>query len=151
MMIWRNVVVLAVLATACTPATAACVARPPADLGAGPVTWLGACPGGRADGPGVLRAARAGGVLLFYGRMAAGKPETGVMTTAAGDYIPAWRFDAAGKPIDDPSGSRQSSVATFDAAAAGARAAGSRFAAAGNTGSARFYARAAKELETQLD
>lgn len=149
-----RLVVAALIAATCaySPAAAAvCAAAAPADLGPGTATWLGACPKGRADGLGVLRARRQTGTQFFYGRMKAGRPATGVVTTAKGDLIPAWRFDRALKPVDDASGDRSSSVATFDTAAAGARAASARLRVAGNRASARFYAQKARDLELQLD
>jgi len=100
---------------------------------------------------GTLRVAGKGGPRLFFGRMAAGRPISGVMPTPAGDWIPAWRFDTALRPRDDPSGSRQTSVDTFRIAAAGAAEAARRFRAAGNAGSAAFYDRQRAALEAALD
>lgn len=132
-------------------AAAACTAAAPVDLGSAQAKWLGACPGGRAEGLGVLRANAAAGPRLFFGRMKAGRPETGVVATASGDFIPAWRYDRALYRVEDPSGDRGSSVATFDVAAAAARVAAKRLRAAGNKASAAYYATRARDLERALE
>lgn len=143
----------AALALAAVPATAApaCRAAVPAAIGAGPATWIGPCPRGRAEGDGVLRAPRDGTTRLFFGRMRAGRPQSGVMTSARGDYLPAWRFTPDLAALDDPSGDRAASVRTFDTAADGARAASARLRRTGNRASAAFYAARARELATALD
>ena len=83
--------------------------------------------------------------------MLAGRPFSGVMTTPDGDWRPAWRFDAALKPLDDPNGDRQSSIDTVRLAEDGAREASRRFRARGNAASVRYYDEQAGRLADALD
>ena len=140
------------LAACAAPAASSCRAVPPAAIAAGTATWIGPCDKGAANGVGTLRVAHGNGApALFFGRMVAGRPFSGVMTASDGDWRPAWRFDAAMKPRDDPDGSRQSSVHTFRLAEAGAREASRRFRAGGNAASAKFYDEQARRLAEALD
>ena len=83
--------------------------------------------------------------------MVKGRPFSGVMPTEEGAWRPAWRFDSLLTPRDDPSGDRQSSLDTFDVAAAGAAEASRRYRAVGNIASARFYADESRRLAEALD
>lgn len=148
----RLLLALAILGgTAVDAKAAGCHATVPADLGPGVVAWIGPCSAGQASGVGVLKAPRKDGTRFFFGRMSAGVPQNGVVQTATGDYIPIRRFDDTMHRIDDQSGDRASSVATFNIAASGAHVASTHFSAAGNRVSATFYARRAKALAEQLD
>lgn len=143
---------VALLVACASPAAPACRAVPPAAMAAGTATWIGACDKGAASGVGTLRVTRGSGApALFFGKMVAGRPFSGVMTASNGDWRPAWRFDAALKARDNPDGSRQSSIDTFRMAESGAREASRRFRAQGNTASANFYERQARRLAEALD
>jgi hypothetical protein len=150
----RNLAVIgaAALLACAAPAAPSCRAVAPAPIAGGAATWIGPCANGRAEGVGTLRVARSTGTPgLFYGRMTRGRPFSGVMATPEGDWRPAWRFDAALRPRDDPSGERQSSIATFRLAEAGAAEASRRYRAAGNAASARFHADQGRRLAEALD
>ncbi len=114
-----------------------------ADGGAGPqnATWLGACPGGLAEGSGVLRLNTGGrAVRMFAGLMHEGLPVRGLTDRGAdstGDYGPAWSFDGA-RPL--PATTPEQFADGFKTASEGAAAASARFAEQGNAASARFYA-----------
>ncbi len=111
-----------------------------AGTGAG-ATWLGACPGGLAEGSGVLRLNTGGrAVRMFAGLMHEGRPVRGLIDRGAdstGDYGPAWSFDGA-RPL--PATTPEQVADGFKTASEGAAAASARFAEQGNAASAKFYA-----------
>lgn len=116
-----------------------------------PVRWHGPCPDGVAQGRGVLRAAAPAGaprqpVLLYFGTMAQGRLALGAVDLPEG-YV-AGRFEG-GRAVQD--GDRNTLIAAFREASAAAQAAADGYRAAGNLGSARWYAAKAKELASQLD
>jgi hypothetical protein len=108
-------------------------------MGTGATAWLGDCPDRLATRLGVLRVTQPGHKpQLFAGRMQAGQPVRGLIDLgddATGDYGPAWRFEGA-HPVD-PADPAQLGTG-FKEASAGAAAAATRFAHAGNAASARF-------------
>ena len=104
-------------------------------------TWLGACPGGLAEGSGVLRLNTGGrAVRMFAGLMHEGRPVRGLIDHGAdstGDYGPAWSFDGA-RAL--PATTQEQVADGFKTASEGAAAASARFAEQGNAASAKFYA-----------
>ena len=118
---------------------AACRFTPPPGIEAGVRAWLGGCPAGAAEGPGVLRTLPADRPpVLYFGSMSAGRPGPGVVERG-GDCYPL-----AG-------GDREANVRAFRAAAGGARAAARRLRAQGNLASARYYDAEAERLDRTLD
>jgi hypothetical protein len=114
--------------------------------------WIGPCVKGLGHGLGVLRVARRNRIpLLFFGQMVRGRPFSDVLSTDTGDWHPAWRLDANLNPRPDPDGDRRYSAQVFNLAAAAAREASRRYQVAGNTASAKFYARQSEKLADALD
>lgn len=120
----------------------------PQSLTAGPIYWTGACPAGKASGPGMLLR-RTGGKPghAFYGEMRAGVPVIGVIEADGGFFV--------GRFIDGDLGPRntegQETIDAFRAGARGARAVSARYAAQKNAASAQHYAAVAKKLEAQIE
>jgi hypothetical protein len=114
--------------------------------------WEGACPEGRAAGPGVLRGLE--GTALrqgFYGRMRVGAPETGVFESAEGFQAGRVVDGAVVEPEGDDIARRNALIRAFDIARDAAQAAAKRFRDAGNAGSAAYYEDLARRLEQQMN
>ncbi|MCW7540753.1 hypothetical protein OOT46_23315 [Aquabacterium sp. A7-Y] len=162
---------IALLLLACGLATSACAeADPPAGPASAPapavlqgpkhcqfvvpqgwsgytVRWEGACAKGRASGSGVLRALEKQQVKeVFYGRLAEGAPQIGVIEKPEGLVAGEFKQGAA-VPTDDPG----VTVKAFREAEAAALQAASRFKASGNEASGRFYREKAEMLRSQMD
>lgn len=125
----------------------------PRSLPAGPTYWIGACPGGKADGLGVLRrrdGADAGEV--FYGELKDGVPVIGVIDTARGNQggLIAGRWKD-GDLATNEDNAWQDNADAFTAASRAAQAASAVFKAQKNEASARYYAQQAKMLDEQMD
>ncbi|CVI57388.1 hypothetical protein CFBP4996_25155 [Agrobacterium leguminum] len=120
----------------------------PVSLTAGPTYWIGACPGNRASGLGMLRRRdgdKAG--PAFYGRMQAGVPVIGVIDDE-GYRVGAFdNGDIGGDAQQEP----QVRLDAFRLAAEAARVVAGRYARDGNAASARHYEAVAKQLEDQVE
>lgn len=130
-----------------------CQFRAPRSLPSGPTYWIGACPGGKADGLGVLRrrdGADAGEV--FYGELKDGVPAIGVIDTARGNQggLIAGRWKDGDLTTGEDS-VWQDNTDAFTAASKAAQAASAVFKAQNNEASARYYAQQAKMLDEQMD
>lgn len=141
--------VLTIGSVAPISAQGSCRFARPADLPAGPVTWLGPCRNGSADGPGVLRVADGAEPRFYFGAMRAGRPMRGVVTNDTNDPVIAWRF-AGGLQAVEPA-TRAQTLAIYQAAADGAQATSRMFQRRGNRTSAAYYARWSRDLRTALD
>ncbi|WP_372623355.1 hypothetical protein [Falsiroseomonas sp.] len=119
----------------------------PADWQGHAGQWIGACPGMRADGRGVLRILQGGQLAaLFLGEMSQGRPALGVIEVAGG-YM-AGRF-AEGRLLDTDD--RNQIIEAFRTASVAAREASEQFRRNGNEASARHYAALAERLAGQMD
>ena len=139
-------VLLAAL-VACSTSEGACGFSVPADWVQADSRWDGSCAAGLADGLGVLKEYSGGKVArFFFGRVHGGNIELGVIDQA--DGFVAGKFDH-GQLV--PSDDRQAYIDAFREAEQAAKQAASRFKAAGNEASFRFYENKAKELAGQMD
>ena len=111
-----------------------------------PWRWLGECPGGRAEGLGVLRMGDGQeGTTLFFGRMHAGRPVAGYLDK--GTIILAYAFTPAGVAIEpDSSYNMDQRHSVFVLGSRAAMATSRWFAARGNHASARWYREQAREI-----
>lgn len=121
----------------------------PASLKGASTYWIGACPGGKAAGLGMLRnrdGAKAGNA--FYGEMREGVPVMGAIDFDGSGY-------RVGRFVEGDLGSREGSWQErhngFEAALRAARAVSAHYAENKNPASARYYAKIAKQIDTQLD
>ncbi len=121
----------------------------PADFGTGAMRWIGACPHGSADGPGVLRVKRDKyHITLFAGTMHEGHPVAGYLDTGSEATAgPSLRFNGANGL---PTASREEAGRACAIAASGARVASDRLRSAGNLPSAGFYDDWAHALQSCL-
>lgn len=145
----RSILVALGLLCASLPSVAEkdCRVVAPPQWSARTLSWDGSCRGGRAHGPGVLRAyLRGEETIVFYGRIEQGELAFGVIEGS--DGYQAGRF-VRGSAL--PNQSRQAIINAFDQASAAAKAYAQRLRAAGNAPSAAFYARKAAELAQQMD
>ncbi|WP_414449042.1 hypothetical protein AB4851_07215 [Burkholderia sp. 22PA0099] len=126
---------------------AACRAATPADFDAGPSRWQGPCPGGVADGLGVMRIGTAEPYQFFLGEMKAGLPVRGLLKLSGG-WMTASHFDKALKAQSEPEGRDMYPI--FQLGGHAAHATAKRFKAAGNARSAAYYERLAKTVENGL-
>ncbi|WP_206127224.1 hypothetical protein [Burkholderia sp. Ac-20379] len=118
-----------------------CRAAKPADFDAGSSRWQGPCPGGLADGLGVMRIGAAEPYLFFLGEMKAGRPVRGLLKMSGG-WMTATRFDSSLKAQSDSDG--RDTDAIFQLGEHAAHATAKRFKDAGNARSAAYYERLAK-------
>lgn len=126
----------------------ACSVSIPAGWPSEDLRWSGPCPGGVAEGRGVVRAYADGRVVrIFYGRLRAGRLDLGAVELEGG--YAAGRFDDQGRAISD--GDRDTLILAFDEASAAARGMAQRMRSQGNETSARFYADRARRLAQQMD
>lgn len=130
---------------AATADEAACRAASPAEFSGQAARWLGPCPGGAADGAGVMRVGAAEPYQFFLGDMKAGRPVRGLMLTRTGEER-VERFDASLNNASSNSMEGSTTDSLFDLAAKAAHATVQRFAAAGNRTSAAYYERLAKQV-----
>jgi hypothetical protein len=131
-----------------TDRTSGCRFLRPAELASGATVWFGECRNNLANGAGVLRVTVAGTQAhFFFGTMASGRPQRGVVTQDTNDDVIAWRFDGthAAEPID-----RAQTAEVYAAAAAGAAEAAKRFEAKGNTSSSKYYGNWSRTLKAAL-
>ena len=130
-----------------TAGPARCRFAVPPGWSASALRWSGACRGGLAHGPGVLREYDGAKVnQAFYGGLRAGTLGLGVIEQPGG--FVAGRFEL-GRVVGDDN--RNTAIRAFDAAAVAARQLAERYRRAGNVASARFYGDKAKQLAEQLD
>ncbi len=135
--------------TAAAPSSSSCTITVPAEIKGGQARWLGGCVSGRAAGVGVLRVADGSGFAFFFGRVVAGRPTTGLVMHASGDYMEIRGIDRAGRVlIADGEHIPEQDRAWADADV-GARLVARGFAKSGNTASSNFYMRWAHRIETQ--
>ncbi|UYY57223.1 hypothetical protein [Sphingomonas sp. S2-65] len=127
--------------------TSKCGFVAPRSLGTGPTFWTGDCPGGKADGLGMLRR-RDGGQAgtVFYGELRAGVPVIGAIDD---DGYVVGKF--VGGDLVQDSLEPQVAIDSFRTAAKAARSVSARFKAQNNAGSARYYAETAERLEMQIE
>ncbi len=130
-------------------AAAACSVIVPADMKGPQPRWLGTCAAGKAAGVGVLRVGVRAPFSLFFGRVVAGRPQTGLIMLASGTMMEIRGVDDTGGVIATDGEHLAEQDRAWADAAAGARLVARRFAAAGNKGSAAYYARWAHRIETQ--
>jgi hypothetical protein len=110
-----------------------------------PWRWLGECPGGRAEGLGVLRMGTEEDTTFFYGRMHAGRPVAGYLDM--GTVILAHAFTPAGVAIEpDSSYNMDQRNAVFLLGSRAAMATSRRFAARGDRASARWYRQKSRDI-----
>jgi hypothetical protein len=126
---------------------AACRADVPADLTLAPAHWLGDCPDGAAEGLGILRAGTAEPYEFFAGRMHQGHLVDGLLLLEQGTMMAAVRFDATRHVVSSDGLHPAEDDTLFRNATAAASAVSKRFAAAGNRGSATYYARLAVKIK----
>jgi len=144
---WLQLGVLLSAFIACSTSEGACGFSAPAGWKQTDSRWDGGCAAGFADGLGVLKEISGGKVVrFFFGRIRNGNIEIGVIDQADG-FI-AGNFDR-GQFV--ASYDRQIYIDAFKHAEQAAQQAASRFKAAGNEASARFYENKAKELASQMD
>lgn len=132
------------------PAQAAgCAVVLPTPMRGMPATWLGQCAAGKATGVGVLRAGARAPFAFFYGRVTAGKPQTGLLLRPDRSYTDVRGLTPTGDvlPADGEHIAEQDRA--WADAAAGARLVARKFAAAGNAGSAAYYNHEAHRIETE--
>lgn len=134
---------------AAPPPAAGCSAVVPAGMTGSPPRWLGACAAGKAAGVGVLRVGDRAPFAFFFGRVAAGRPQTGLVMLASGNMIQIRGVTDTGAILSADGEHLPEQDRAWADAAAGARLVARRFAAAGNRGSAAYYARWAQRIETQ--
>ena len=147
------VIGMAVMHAGCSSAasrpTESCSTVVPAQIRGPQPRWLGDCTAGKAAGVGVLRVGSGTSFGFFFGRVAAGKPQTGLIMLRDGNMMEIQGVTTSGAVIPtDGLDMRQGNRAWADAAA-GARLVARRFAASGNAGSSAYYARWARKIETQ--
>jgi hypothetical protein len=120
----------------------------PRSLKGGPIHWVGACPGGKASGPGMLLL-RVGGKpdAPFYGELRDGVPVLGVIDAGNG-FIVGPFIDGDLSPNDAEG---QGVIDAFDAGVRGAKAVSAHYAAANNPASSRHYTAVAAMLESQIE
>ena len=124
----------------------ACQAVAPADLTSHPTRWLGDCPGGRADGLGVLRAGAAEPYQFFAGAMHAGQPVRGILVTRDAFQV-VGRFDLQGRDLSPRSWEPTAHHAVFVLGARASQATARRFELSRNAGSAAYYRRLALRIQ----
>ncbi len=148
----RRIVICAMLLLAAGTGTAAAQPKPscrveaPADLDASPARWLGACPNGAAEGPGILRSGDHEPYAFFAGRMQAGRPVDGLLMLSAGGWMVAVRFDASLHVVSSDGLDPKVDDRVFAQARAAALATAETFRRAGNTASADYYTRLAQRI-----
>lgn len=109
----------------------------PADLGSSPVTWVGNCKAGLAEGLGVIRIGGPGTPRLFAGEMREGRPVAGFLDTGSADSAgPSLHFRGADGLSTRNRGEALRACAI---AARGATSAATRYRAMHNLASAKFY------------
>lgn len=120
----------------------------PTSLTTAPTYWTGACVSGKASGIGMLRTrvgAKAG--IAFYGELRDGVPLIGAVDFETGYQV--------GRFVDGDIGAHntewQEQHDGFETALRAARMVSKHYSNAGNTASARYYDRVAKQLDMQLD
>lgn len=111
--------------------------------------WLGACASGKATGVGVLRVGVRPPFGLFFGRVVTGRPQTGLIMLSSGNMMEIRGVTATGGIIPTDGENMAEQDRAWADAAAGARLVARRFTAAGNRGSAAYYARWAHRIETE--
>lgn len=143
----------AVLGTGLTHAaiaqTAACATIVPAEIKGAPSRWLGECASGKATGVGALRVGVRAPFAFFFGRMVAGKPQTGLVMLSSGNVMPTRGLSATGAIVPVSGENAQEQDRAWADAAAGARLVARRYAATGNRGSSVYYTGWVRKIETQ--
>ena len=144
---WSILGAVLALSASALPASSApvCQVRAPAEFGAAPSQWLGACPAGRASGLGVIRSGKSEPYKFFAGEAQAGRPSKGLLITPDG-WFAAAAFESDGKRRDITSGDPNAYHALYVLASRAAAATAQRFKVAGNTASAAYYARLSKRI-----
>ncbi len=120
----------------------------PSSLTTGPTYWIGACPGNKASGLGMLRR-RDGNHPgpAFYGEMKAGLPVIGVIDDE-GYRVGLFKNGDIGDHDElDP----QVRLDAFRAAAKAAEEVGKHYTKQGNAASSRHYQAVAQQLEEQIE
>lgn len=131
------------------PPAAGCATIVPADMKGPQPRWLGTCTAGKAAGVGVLRVGARAPFSLFFGRVAAGRPQTGLIMLASGNMMQIRGVTDTGAVMAADGEHLAEQDRAWADAVAGARLVARRFTAAGNKGSAAYYARWAHRIETQ--
>ncbi|HLO78908.1 MAG TPA: hypothetical protein VK196_20820 [Magnetospirillum sp.] len=117
-----------------------------AQLGLRP-QWHGPCVNGNAHGVGVVRLFENGNFYgAFFGTLAGGKWQTGVLQTPTG-YTAGTFIDNAVQSTDD----RNVLIRAFDHGAMAANRLADDFASKGNHESAKYYREIARKLASQMD
>jgi len=120
--------------------------------GSGPVSWIGRCRNGFADGSGVILEIVEGAELeRFYGRIQGGYLSVGVLQTPSGFMAGTWANGALADPLANDVAQRNTLIAAFRAAADAATSVSKSFAKKGDPGASRYYAKQAKLLREQMD
>ena len=135
----------------------ACSISPPEGWVQSAIRWEGPCPGGVADGLGVLKEYNGKDVtLIFYGLVKNGEVKFGVIEEAGGNYLASGNFEH-GKVVvkgDEKSydmETRNTKMSAYNTAGDAAEEVAKRFEKAGNKSSAQFYNAKAKSLREQWD
>jgi hypothetical protein len=136
-----------------TQGTAHCRVEAPAEWVSGRITWIGECKNGYADGLGALRQTIKGmAPELFLGRVDQGKLVSGVLAREQGSYTAGrWEGGSAKGASDGGDVDRNTLIAGFEDGAKAADAISRSMKKQSKAESARFYARLAKKLRSQMD
>jgi hypothetical protein len=134
---------------AAAPPAVNCSTVVPAEMRGPQPRWLGQCADGKAVGVGVLRVGARAPFAFFFGRVVAGRPQTGLIMLSSGNMMEIRGVTASGAVLPTDGENIPEQDRAWDDAAAGARLVARRFAAARNPGSSAYYARWAHKIETQ--
>ncbi len=125
-----------------------CAFVAPKSLTSGPTYWVGACPGNKASGLGMLRrrdGERAG--PAFYGEMKAGVPVIGAIDDN-GYRVGRFKDGDIGEVGDLDA---QLKIDAFNVAAKAAQTVSDQYARQGNAASAKLYRTIVQQLELQIE
>lgn len=144
---------IGIIGTGCSqaapPSATECSVTVPTEMEGVSGRWLGGCTGEKASGVGVLRVGDRAPFSFFFGRATAGRPQTGLIMLRSGNMIQIRGITDAGDVLSADGEHLAEQNRAWADAAAGARLVARRFTAAGNKGSAAYYARWAQRIETQ--
>lgn len=126
----------------------ACSFNPPAGWKTSATRWEGECRTGKADGLGVLKLLNQQGEIreVFYGRLSSGEITLGVLVMD-GSFSSGYFTNGQVRASED---NTSAIAAGFKEAESASRFVAARFRQAGNTPSALFYEKKARNLQKEL-